>query len=202
MKLTACAFFSIAIILNFGGLFAIPALGQEIDREKTKAKSRITSKYDKSKNLTTVRLKQITISRLSQEKEIANNIPLHQMGFDLSFSYTGQQPTKSTDEVLLRFYSAASNYVFLRGQQVIAVIDKEIQGQDRAFSLGMTDYKSNPPKVNTIYEEVMAVKIPADGLVKMAKANSLELYLGPVAYRLTKDQISSIREAASFLNTQ
>lgn len=169
--------------------------------EKTRLKrsSRISVKYEKSKDLTTVRLKQMTITRLSQEKEIANNIPLHQMDLDAWFSFPGLRPTKSIDEVVVRFHATASNYVFLRQQPVIAALDREIAGQDRAFSLGMTEYKSASPKFNSVYEEDLILKMPSDALVKMSKAASLEFFVGPVVYKLTDAQHEALREMSGYL---
>lgn len=160
----------------------------------------VSSKYNKSKDLTTVRLKPFKITTIGQEKQIGNNIPLHQMDLEISYSYSGQKITKPVEDVNLRFHAVAGNYVFLKGQQVIAVLDKEVQGQDRAISLGTTDYKSVAPKFNSVYEEFLSLNIPPDALVKMAKAETVEIYVGPVGYRLSTELHNAIRALASQLS--
>jgi len=199
MKLFASVFLTLTVFFACVSLTPAQEKKQKSDESKSKASSKVSIKYDKKKDLTTVRNKTFTITRLGQEKTVANNIPLHQMDMEIWYSYEGQQPTKPVEDVNLIFRSVAGNNIFMRGQEIIVALDREVQGKDRALGLGMTDYKSSPPKFNSIYEEVMTVKIPADGLKKMAEAGSVEIYVGPVAYLLTKEQHDVIREMSELL---
>lgn len=195
--------FNLVLTLTILFTCAVAAAAQEDKKQDSKNKkssSQVSVKYDKKKDLTTVKSKETTITQLTQEKDVAYNIPLHQMDLEVSFSYQGQlQPTKPVEEVVLRFRSTAGNNIFLRPQQIMAVLDKDNQEKGRAMALGSTDYKSGAPKFNSIYEEVMTVKVPADVLTKMAKAETIDLYVGEVKYRLKTQQHDMIRELASLL---
>jgi len=161
--------------------------------------SKVTVKYDKSKDTTTVTLKPVTLTRVYQEKQRSQDFPLHQLQFEASFRYKGQTPTEAVEEVTIRFNSLGSNYVFLRNQEVIVAIDRLITGKDRAFSLGMTNYKSISPKFNSVYEEIMELNAPADALVKLTNAETVDIYFGPLMYGLTKKQHEAVKEFRSFL---
>jgi hypothetical protein len=196
-------YYSIALVLSLSVLgVVIKAQGTSAlsDKAKSKANSLVVVTYDKSKDLTTVRVKQFTITTLKQEKQLAPNVPLHQMDLEIWFTYPGQTAKTTDHDVHFRFHATASNYVFLSKQQITAALDREIKGQDRAFSLGTTDYKSYPPKFNSVYEENMVVKVPSDGVLKLAMAKTLELFVGPVGYVLSEKQIGAIRELAAIVS--
>ena len=189
----------ILLVVFFGGLFAVNAQSGTDTRSKEKLSKLLSTSYDKKKDVTTVRLKRSSITKIGQEKDNTPNFPLHQMDLEVFLTQKGQAPGAPVDSVVLNFYAVAGNYVFLRPAQVMAVIDRDAVGEDRAIELGMSNYKSNPPKFNTVYEESLSVTIPAEALTRMAKANALELFVGPVGYRLTENQLSAIRDLASFL---
>jgi|SRR5687768_16245010 len=187
--------FVAGLAVIFAGFGITAASGQ--DSEK-KSSSNVKINYDKKKDLTTVRLKAFRVSPLILEKEANNNTPLHQTELEISYVFSGQQATKPVDNVTFRFKVSSSNYTFLRPQSSMAVLDNE-GGQGRAFALGTSDYKSFPPITNSIYEEALVVNAPADALAKMATANSLQVYLGPVPYSITPKQLSAIKELAATL---
>jgi len=124
-----------------------------------KSTSRVTVKYDKGKDMTQVSLKPFKIDRYDQEKQMGGNFKPHQMEFDAWFSYKGQA-TGPIQEVTFRFHCTSNTYIFLHGQEVIVAIDREIKDKDRGFSLGMSEYRSESPKFNTVYEENMTLKVP------------------------------------------
>ena len=95
---------------------------------------------------------------------------------------------------MLRFKCVSGTYIFLRGQELIVAIDREIPGRDRGFVLGTTSYKSLPPKFNSVFEEIMELKVPVDALKKFADAQTLEFYLGPVTYKFTSKQQDALKE--------
>ncbi len=45
----------------------------------------------------------------------------------------------------------------------------------------------------------MTLKVPVDALRKFAEAQTLELYLGPYAYKFTPKQLDAVKEFAGFL---
>ena len=170
----------------------------EGDKGKDK-KSPVVTKYDKGKDVTTVRLKQFSISRLSQEKDAAPNFPLHQMDLEVSYGFKGQNSGPVVDGINFKFHAAAGNYLFLRETQVNAVLDRDSNGMDRVIQLGMSNYKSAPPKFNSVYEEYLTVSAPPEALEKIAKANRIELFVGPVGYRLSESQTEAIKALAASL---
>jgi hypothetical protein len=188
--------FSIAFLVL---ILAGQTLAQNNSPESNlKRTGRVTVKYDKSKDLTTVKLKQMTISKLRNERSVNDNLPLHQMDIEMWFSYSGQEP-KKVDEIVMKFHAVGSNYIFLKGQQIIVALNREVRGEDKAFSLGMTDYKSSSPKFNSVYEEFMTIQVLPDAIVKISKATSAEIYVGPIGYQLTSEQQLAIAELAAML---
>jgi len=70
---------------------------------------------------------------------------------------------------------------------VLLALDND-DGHGRAIIVGDTNYHSKLPEFNTVYEETLEVSAPTEILSRIAKANAVEIYVGPVVYRLTKDQ--------------
>lgn len=190
----------LAYFVLLAGL-SVAATAQTPSPEPTpqKSTSKVSVKYDKSKDTTTVSLKSMTLTRVYQEKERSQDFPLHQLEISAFFTYKGQIPTQPVEEVTIRFNNLAASYIFLRGQEVIVAIDRLITGKDRAFSLGMTNYKSNAPKFNSVYEEIMELTAPADAMVKLSNAETVDLYFGPLMYGLSKKQHEAVKEFRSFL---
>lgn len=184
MKFTARAVLVFSLVL-FGSVFLA-----------AQDKSQVNVKYDKKKDLTTVKLKPFRVSRLILEKESTTSIPLHQTDLEISYSFQGEKPVK-VDNVTLRFVVTGNNYIFLRPQAAMAVLDNEA-GSGRAFALGNSDYKSYQ-RFSTVLEETLVVTAPAEALSRMAKANSLQIYLGPVAYTITPSQLQGIKALAEQL---
>lgn len=182
------------LVLGFGA-GASHFVGQESVAKKN---DHIVTKYDKSKNETTVRLKPIALTGLTDERPQLQDIPTHQMDLEISFKFSGQEMTKQVEAATLRFRVTTRAYFFLKGQNVIAVLDKNVKGKDRALPLGTTDYKSDL-KFNSVYEEYLTISIPFAALVKIAKAETLDIYVGPVAYTLKAKQLQDLRDFGSYL---
>lgn len=192
MKTTNKVLFAAMIAVMCAALGTTSVLGQD-DK-----KSSVNIRYDKKKDLTTVRLKPFRITNLILEKEAMKSVPLHQTELEISFDHAGQQATK-VETVTFNFQVTARSYTFLRSQTAMAVLDNEPAGNGRAFAIGSSDYRSFPCEFNTVCKEALVVSAPAEALAKMAKANSLQVYLGPVAYAITEKQLSAIKELAGML---
>jgi hypothetical protein len=197
MLIRSICFGIILILVSVSGVLAQD--GKDSGKQKSKGSSKIVTRYDKSADVTTVRMKQMTISTLKNEKDVGNTVALHQMDLSASFSYPGATPPKEVDSVTLVFHAVGSNYIFLTPQKIIVALDRETPGKDRAFSLGVTDYKSTAPKFNSVYEEFMSIKAPPSVLEKLANANSVEIYVGISGYKLTPEQQSQIGSLAAQL---
>lgn len=160
-------------------------------------KSHLTIKYDKKKDETSVRLKQFRIAPLILDNESRTSMPLHQTELEVSYTYPGQTATGPVSDATFRFHVSASNYVFLKAQTAIVVLDNE-GGQGRAFALGTSDYKSRL-EFNSVYLETFTVTAPAEALERIGKAKSLQIYLGPVGYSITDKQLELLKELAASL---
>jgi hypothetical protein len=169
---------------------------QETKKEGAKKSNNVSSKYNKSKNLTTVSLKKMALTGLQDEKPQAQEIPTHQMDMEVFFTHPGEQLDKAVENVTLRFSVATRAYFFMRPQPISVVLDEKIEGAGRLLRLGDSDYKSDL-KFNSIYEEFMAISIPAETLAKIAAAKTVAIYVGPSAYSLREKQIADLRELAS-----
>lgn len=189
----------LAVIVGCIAVSIGPGAGHDVAQERaTKKNDHIVTKYDKSKNETTVKLKPIALTGLSAERQQIQDIPTHQMDLEISFKYPGQEMTKQVDTATLRFSSTSRNYFFMKGQSVIAVLDKNLPGKDRAMQLGITDYKSDL-KFNSVYQEFMTISIPFAALEAITRAETLEIYVGPVAYTLKEKQFQDLREFGSYM---
>ena len=177
----------------------LPAAAQTAVPSPLKSTSNVKVKYDKGKSVTTVSLKPFTLTSLQQEKSAGSNLPLHQMDFEASFSGQGDAAKPLVGDIVLRFHCVAGTYIFLKGQEVIVAVNRDIPGQDRGFTLGNTAYRSNPPKFNSVYEEFLDLKVPADAIKKMAAAETVDIYLGPVPYRFTSKQLAALKEFGTLL---
>lgn len=197
MKSTkATIWFLIALLLIFES-----SASNAQDNAPPKSTSKINVLFDRDKDLTTISIKPMIISRLEQEKKSASSrdTPLLQMDVGGSLTYTGQGASKRVKDVSLQFHAVAGNYYFLKPQEIIVAIDRDVADKGRAFSLGLSTYKSLAPKFNTVYEEYFDLAIPADALRKFAAAGTLEFFVGPVVYKLTPKQLDSFKEWETFL---
>jgi hypothetical protein len=170
---------------------------QDGKKEGEKKNGNISSKYNKSKNQTTVTLKPLALTGLQDEKPQIQDIPTHQMDMEVFFSYPGEKMEKPVENVTLRFHVTTRAYFFLRGQPVNVVLDEKVEGATgRLLKLGDTDYKSDL-KFNSIYEEFMTITIPAEALTKISAAKKVAIYVGASPYLLKEKQVADLRDMAS-----
>lgn len=194
MKLTLKVIFCFTLLLAC----AYSLAAQDGQKESAK-KSNVSSKYNKSKNQTTVTLKPMALTGLQEEQPQLQTIPKHQMDLDVFFTYAGEQIAAPVENVTLRFRATENNYFFLRGQPVSVVLDEKVEGaQGRLLKLGETDYKSNL-KFNSVYEETMTVSVPASAIMKIAEAKTATIYVGASGYTLKDKQLADLRDMASRL---
>ena len=167
---------------------AVYSVGQTTgDASKTEPKpnSHIKSKYNKSKDETTVTLKTLQLSS-SMNREVTRESEVGQLDLDLYFTHPGQQLTKPAEAVTLTFKGTQKNQLWQRGQNLIAVLNDQT-----ALMLGTTSYKSSS---QTFYfEELMAISVPYDAVRKIADAKTLAFQLGSRNVRIKDDQLEDIR---------
>jgi hypothetical protein len=166
-------------------------------QEGEKKNSNISSKYNKSKNQTTVTLKTMALKEVTGQRAQTGYQPGIQMDMDAFFNYTGEKIEKPVESVMLRFHATANVYNFARPQPVSVVLDEKVEGASgKVLKLGDTDYKSDL-KFNSVYEEFMNITIPADTLAKIGEAKTVDLYVGGYGYSLREKQIADLRDMAS-----
>jgi hypothetical protein len=192
MRLKLKIILCLALLIGYASSFQ----AQETKKEGAKKSNNISSKYNKSKNLTTVSLKKMALTGLQEEKPQAQEIPTHQMDMEIFFTHPGEQMEKPVEQVTLRFMVATRAYFFMRPQPISVILDEKIEGAGKLLRLGDSDYKSDL-KFNSIYEEFMTIQIPAETLSRIAEAKTVSIYVGPSAYSLREKQIADLREMAS-----
>lgn len=169
------------------------------NKESLKKNGNISSKYNKSKNLTTVSLKPMALTELRQNTPQTGYVQKLQMDMETFFTYPGETIAKPVETVTLRFHGTANNYIFAQGQPISVVLDEKVEGATgRMLRLGDTDYKSDL-KFNSIYEEYLTISIPADALTKISEAKTIAIYVGSYAYSLKEKQVADLRDMASRL---
>jgi hypothetical protein len=181
--------FLTVLTIAFGGLSAI---AQKTELPKGVAIEKAGSGH-------VAHLKSLSLTQLSMDDQARSSIPLHQMALEVLYRFGGDAPAGPAGELKLLFRVTAGNYIFLHGQKVMLALDNE-NGKGRAIIVGDTNYNSNPPKFNSVYEETLEVSAPAEILSRMAKANTVEIYVGPVVYKLTKDQQKKLSTYFDYIN--
>jgi len=161
------------------------SLGVSASAQKNEIPKGVT--IDKAESGPVVHLKPLSLTQVYLEDQTRASIPLHQMTLELMYAYRGDAAARQPGDVELLFRVTSSKYVFVHGQKVLLALDND-DGHGRAIIVGDTNYHSKLPEFNTVYEETLEVSAPTEILSRIAKANAVEIYVGPVVYRLTKDQ--------------
>jgi hypothetical protein len=185
LSLTFLAILTIA----FGGL-SVSAQKKEIPRGVA---------IDKTESGHVAHLKPLSLTQISLDDQARASIPLHQMALEVLYRFGGEAPVGPAGELKLLFRVTSSNYVFLHGQKVLLALDND-NGTGRAIIVGDTNYNSKPPEFNSVYEETLEVSAPAEILSRIAKANTVEIYVGPIDYKLTKDQQKKLSAYFDYIN--
>jgi hypothetical protein len=169
---------------------------QDGKKEGEKKNNNISTKYNKSKNLTTVTLKSMALKEASGERAQTGYQQRIQMDMDAFFTYPGEKVEKPVENVTLRFRATSNLFNFARAQQVSIVLDEKVEGREgKVLKLGDTDYKSN--QNISIFEEFLTIGIPADTLAKIGEAKTVDIFLGGYGYSLKEKQIADLRDFAS-----
>ena len=166
------------------------ALAQDPNKNKgeSKSASHIKTKYDKSKDRTTVTLKSMDLGG-AMTREVTNLGQGTQLTLDVSFTYPGEHPTKPVDSLTMKFTSRARYPVFQRGQNLMVVIDDQ-----SAIPIGDTSYKSDAQTFYT--DEMMSAQVPREIMERIRAAKSAKLFLGNREISFRAEQLDDLREIA------
>lgn len=161
------------------------ASAQTDTKPDAKPNSHIKVKYNKSKNLTTVTLKTLSLSN-SMNREFTRESEFGQLDLDASFTYPGEQLAKPAEALTLTFKGTQKNQLWQQSQNLVAVIDDQT-----ALMIGPTSYSSNS---QTFYfEELMSASVPYDAMKKIAAARTLKFQLGTRIISIKDDQLADLR---------
>lgn len=176
------------ILIAFGVTLAQEDKKPE-DKSQTKAAKSIVTKFDKSKNLTTVRLKSMDLGG-AMNKEVTAESQIPQLTFDAFFTFAGEQKSQPIDSATFRFTVRAKFPVYKHGENLMAVLDDAT-----AVPLGSTSYKTNAQTFYT--DEILEAVLPNEVMQRIAQAKTLKLYLGTREIPFRTDQFNSLRELAA-----
>lgn len=145
----------------------------------------IKVKYNKSKDITTVTLKTLSLSG-AMNREFTRESESGNLDLDVEFTFQGQTLTKPAEELKFTFRGTQKNLIWQKSQTVAAVINDET-----ALVLGQSTYSSQS---QTFYfEEVMSVSVPYEAMKQIAAAKSLRLQLGTRNINIKDDQLQDLR---------
>jgi hypothetical protein len=151
----------------------------------------IKTKYNQSKDETTVTLKTLDLSG-SMNKEMTRESEFGNLDLEVLFIHKGKQPTRNVDAATFRFKGLAKNPMWMRAQNFALVIDDAT-----GLVLGPTSYSSNS---QTFYfEEVMSIAVPYEAMQRIAGAKTLALQIGTRTVRLTIDQLADLKAMAAMM---
>ena len=171
---------------------ALLSMGQETStaqKREFKHKGKIVTKYDKSKDQTTMSLMKMAVSSaIAREVNDLQQVP--QIDMEASFTFPGQQLAKPADTITLVFRTFSKYAVFQRGQNLIGVIEGE-----RALMMGTTNYRSNSQTFG--FEEVLDISLPREALERVANAKTAQIYLGTREIPLKENHLEALRDMVS-----
>src|SRR2546421_4047938 len=162
-----------------------------VPKPEAKTNNHIKTKYNQSKNETTVNLKTLALSN-SMNREITRESEFGNLDLDVSFTYQGKQPSKAVENAAFKFKGTSKNQFWQKSQNLVAVIDDA-----SGIVLGPTSYSSTS---QTFYfEENMSISIPYEAMQRIASAKTLAFQLGTRNIRVTNEQLSDLRAMATLM---
>jgi hypothetical protein len=159
--------------------------------QAAKPNSHIKTKYNQSKDETTVTLKTLDLSG-SMNKEMTRESEFGNLDLDVSLVHKGKQPGQSVDSATFRFKGLAKNPMWMHAQNFALIIDDAT-----GLVIGPTSYTSSS---QTFYlEEIMSIAIPYQAMQRIAVARTVALQLGTRTIRLTTNQLADLKAMAAMM---
>jgi hypothetical protein len=175
--------------LLFGGLYLTAQTKETRASSDAKPNGHFKTKYDKSKDVTTVSLKTMALSS-SMTKESTNVREVPQLDLDVYFTHPGQTKAAPANSLIFKFRSRAKAPAFQEAQNVLVVVNDET-----ALQMGKTGYTSHS---ETFYiDEFLTIDFPDQALSRIASAKSIRLYLGPREIKISNDQLEDLKAIIS-----
>lgn len=178
--------YPLCLILMMFMLGVALAQGPDKSKSESKSASHIKTKYEKSKDRTTVTLKSMELGG-AMTREVSNVGQATQLTLDVSFAYPGEKPAKPVDSLTMKFTSRARYPAFQRGQNLMVVIDDQ-----NAIPIGDTSYKSDAQTFYT--DEMLTAQVPREIMERIRAAKSAKMFLGNREIRFRTEQLDDLRE--------
>ena len=176
----------LSLMLLASTLGVAVAQGPDKSKSESKAASHVKTKYDKSKDRTTVTLKSMDLGG-AMTREVSSLGQSTQLTLDVSFTYAGEHPAKPVDALTMKFTSRARYPVFQRGQNLMVVVDDQ-----NAIPIGDTNYKSDAQTFYT--DEMLTAQVPREIMERIRTAKTAKMFLGNREIAFRSEQLDDLRE--------
>jgi hypothetical protein len=147
------------------------------------SRARFETSYDKFKDETTVKFKRLPLTggmRLAMSAEM-----IYLMG---AFQFKGQKMSEPATTAYLGFLSESKDWVFLRDQHLIVLVDGE------RIDLGDAERDSDI-RIGEV-KELLVFDVPAETLSKIANGDKVEMQLGSREFKLKDNARAALRDLA------
>jgi hypothetical protein len=149
---------------------------------------RLTAKYDKSENRTTV---QIDPRAAKPVMELGDDIVLTAF-----FRYAGQELREPVESAALRFSSDTRNWRFIPNRELVVLVD----GERISFVNGGRLGRLYEPPSRVQIDNMLYFGISRDDLSKIAGGRVVEMKLGNKSFKLSAVQLDALRELVGRMN--
>ena len=160
--------------------------------QKPITNNHIKTKYNSSKDETTVTLKTLDLSG-SMNKEMTRESEFGNLDLDVSFTYKGKQPAKNVDSAIFKFRGQAKNLLWMRAQNFALAID-----DTTGLVIGPTSYSSTSETF--YYAEILSIAVPYEAMKRIAAARTLTLQLGTRTVPVKSEQLADLKAMAAMMN--
>lgn len=183
----------VAILLSLLALLKIPAIAQqgahqppsrEVKKPGFFSRARFETKYDKFKDTTTVQFKRLPLTGSS--RRVLGGETLYLVG---AFRFSGLKLTAPVEYAYLGFLSESRDWVYLRDQHLIALVD------GNRIDLGKAERDSAVWWGGAV-SELLAFRLSYETLLKVANGSEVEMQLGSREFKLKDNHIYALRDLA------
>ena len=166
-----------------------PAIAQqgarEIKRPGFFSRARFETKYDKFKDQTTVRFKRVPITGTT--RRVFAGETLYLVG---AFAFPGSELKAPVDTAYLGFLSESKDWIYLRDQHLIALVD----GQ--RVDLGTAETGDSDVRLGGV-TELLAFRVSHEMLLKVANGSKVEMQLGSREFKLKDNHLYALQDLAN-----
>jgi hypothetical protein len=182
-------FICFAVLVVHVTLLSQSAIAQQPQR-KFKHNGKVTSKYDSSKDQTTVFMEPYVI------KESTNYVTVGVASIAITggFTYSGKKLVSVPRTIEFGVLSqSTSGYLFEKDRKLIVSLEGETIDFGEMTLITSRFFSLEGSK----WREDLAITLPYDGFVKFTNAEKVEIKLGTQKFSLRKEHLEALRDLAS-----